>query len=74
MPPTKTKLRRAFDSGLAAYLEALEATKTTLLAVTTEPSKETKALYKEASRLEKEARRAYRKATKKLHALAKNGK
>ncbi|HEV8416228.1 MAG TPA: hypothetical protein VGQ49_21730 [Bryobacteraceae bacterium] len=73
MPPTKTKLRRAFDSGLAAYLEALEATKTALLAVTNDPSKATKTQYKNASRQEKEARRAYRKATKKLHALALNG-
>ena len=73
IPPTKTKLRRAFDSGLAAYLEALEATKTALLAVTNDPSKATKTQYKNASRQEKEARRAYRKATKKLHALALNG-
>jgi hypothetical protein len=73
MPPTKSKLRRAFDSGLAAYLEALQATKTALLAVTNEPSKATRAQFKNASLKEKETRRAYRKATKKLHALARNG-
>jgi len=73
MPPTKTKLRRAFDSGLTAYLAALQATKTALLVVTNAPSKVTKAQYKNASLKEKEARRAYRKAIKKLHALARNG-
>jgi hypothetical protein len=71
MPPTKTKLRRAFDLGLAAYLEAIQTTKTALLAVTNEPSKASKAEYKDASRLEKEARRTYRKATKKLHDLVR---
>jgi len=73
MPPTKTKLRRAFDSSLAAYLEAIQSTKTALLAVTNEPSKATKTEFTNASLQEKEARRVYRKATKKLHALARNG-
>lgn len=73
MPPTKTKLRRDFDTALAAYLEAIQDKKTTLFAVTTQPSKEANRKYDKASLKEKDARRAYRKATKKLHALIRNG-
>jgi hypothetical protein len=73
MPPTKTKLRRDFDSALAAYLEAIQEKKTVLFAVTNQPSKETEKRYEDASLKEKAARRTYRKATKKLHALIRNG-
>ena len=69
MPPTKTKLRRDFDSALAAYLDAIENKKTALVAVTNQPSKEGNKKYEDASLKEKEARRIYRRATKKLHAL-----
>jgi hypothetical protein len=37
--------------------------------VTNQPSKETKKNYENAALKEKDARRAYRKATRKLHAL-----
>jgi hypothetical protein len=73
MPPTKTKLRRDFDSALTAYLENIQAKKTVLFAVTNQPSKEAEKKYEDASLKEKEARRTYRKATKKLHALIRNG-
>ena len=72
MPPTKTKLRRGFETALAACLKAIQDKKTALLAVTNQPSKETEKKYENASLNEKEARRAYRKATKKLHALIRN--
>ena len=72
MPPTKTKLRRDFDSALTAYLETIQDKKTVLLAVTNQPSTETEKEYKNASVKEKEARRTYRKATKKLYALVRN--
>lgn len=72
MPPTKTKLRRAFDVALTGYLEAIQDKKMALLAVTNEPSKETNKKYENASRKEKAARRAYREATKRLHALVRN--
>jgi hypothetical protein len=73
MPPTKTRLRREFDTALAAYLEAIQDKKTTLFAVTTQPSKGANKNYDKACLKEKEARRAYRKATKRLHALIRNG-
>jgi hypothetical protein len=69
MPPTKTKLRRDFDTALAAYLEAIQHKKTTLFALTNQPSEEAGKKYEKAALQEKEARRTYRKATKKLHAL-----
>jgi hypothetical protein len=69
MPPTQTKLRRDFDSALAAYLVAIQEKKTALFAVTNQPSKEGNKKYENAALKEKEARRAYRRATKKLHAL-----
>lgn len=73
MPPMHTRLRRDFDSALAAYLEAIQDKKTALLAVTNQPTKAAHKKYENASVKEKEARRAYRKATKKLHALIRNG-
>ena len=73
MPPTKTKPRRDFDAALNAYLEAIQHKKTALLAAISQPSKETDKNYESASLKEKEARRAYRKATKRLHALIRNG-
>jgi hypothetical protein len=72
MPPTRTKLRRDFDNALAAYLKAIQDKKVALFAVTNQPSKESEGNYENASLKEKEARRAYRKATKKLHALIPN--
>ena len=74
MPPTKTKLRRDFDSALAAYLEAIDEKKTALVTVTNQPSKDGNKKYESASEKEKEARKVYRRATKKLHALTKNAK
>ena len=51
-------------------MEALEATKIALLAVTTEPSKATKTEFKNSHlRQEKEARRVYRKAQPKSYML-----
>jgi hypothetical protein len=73
MPPTHTRLRRDFDAALAAYLEAIQDKKAALFAVTNQPSKANEKKYENASQNEKEARRAYRKATKKLHALIRNG-
>jgi hypothetical protein len=69
MPPAKTKLRHNFEAALAAYLEAIDVKKTALFTVTNQPSKETKKNYENAALKEKDARRAYRKATRKLHAL-----
>jgi menaquinone-dependent protoporphyrinogen IX oxidase len=71
MPPTKTKLRREFDTALAAYLEAIQNKKTALFAVTNQPSKEANKKYEKTALEEKEARRTYRKATRKLHALVR---
>ena len=73
MPPTKTKLRRDFDATLNAYLEAIQYKKTALFAAITQPSQEADKKYESVARKEKEARRAYRKATKRLHALIRNG-
>lgn len=72
MPPAKTKPRRDFDAALNAYLEAIQDKKTALLAAINQPSQEEHKKYESVSRKEKEARRAYRKATKKLHALIRN--
>jgi uncharacterized protein YpbB len=73
MPPTHTRLRRDFDAALAAYLEAIQNKRTALLAVTNQPSKAAAKKYENAAENEKEARRVYRKSTKKLHALIRNG-
>ena len=73
MPPTKTKLRREFEAALSVYLGAIQEKKTALIAVTNQPSKQTEKKYESASQKEREARRAYRRATKRLHALARNG-
>jgi len=73
MPPTHTKLRRDFEAALAAYLAAIQDKRTALFAATNQPSKATNKKYDNASAKEKEARRAYRKATKKLHALIPKG-
>ncbi len=72
MPPKKTKPRRDFDAALNSYLEAIQNKKTALLAAINQPSQEADKKYESVSQKEKEARRAYRKATKKLHALIQN--
>ena len=73
MPPTKTKVRREFEAALSAYLEAIQDKKTALFAVTNQPSKQSEKKYETASKKEKDARRGYRRATKKLHTLERNG-